>query len=156
MSDAVAVMNEGRFEQIGAPRELYERPASSFGAGFVGESNRWSGRVEQLSGDTASIALDGGGSVRATRRDSGVTEGSRVEVFVRPEAITLEGGADGATLPGRVDSLLFNGENSRVLVRTRADQLVEVNHPPGGEVAEGDPVDIGWPHGRALCFESRA
>ena len=155
MSDAVAVMNEGRFEQIGAPRELYERPASSFVAGFVGESNRWSGRVEQLSGDTASIALDGGGAVRATRRGSGVSEGARVEVFVRPEAITLGGGADGATLAGRVDSLLFNGENSRVLVRTEAGQLVEVNHPPGGEVSEGDPVDIGWPHGRALCFESR-
>src|SRR3546814_52840 len=45
MSDRVAVMNRGRFEQVGTPQELYHHPASGFVAGFVGDANRWAGRV---------------------------------------------------------------------------------------------------------------
>src|SRR5580700_5906398 len=52
MSDRIAVMNEGLVEQLGAPREIYEYPASKFVAGFIGTSNLLSGRVESLSGQS--------------------------------------------------------------------------------------------------------
>ncbi|MFN3628399.1 MAG: ABC transporter ATP-binding protein, partial [Parvibaculum sp.] len=48
MSDNVAVMNGGRFEQIGTPQDLYHKPASGFVAGFVGDSNRWQGKVASM------------------------------------------------------------------------------------------------------------
>ena len=159
MSDAVAVMNAGRFEQIGPPRALYDRPATSFVAGFVGDANRWTGRVERLASGTARVTLDGGGTVLATKCDAGVTEGAQVEVFVRPEAIGLGHGNAGATLSGTVDSLLFNGANSRILVRTATGDLVEVTQPvgaPDDEVSEGDSVQITWPQERALCFGKEA
>jgi spermidine/putrescine transport system ATP-binding protein len=155
MSDTVAVMNAGRFEQIGPPRELYERPATSFVAGFVGDSNRLSGTVERLENGVAEVALEGGGSIRAVARDPSVAPRGRVEVFVRPEAISI-GAAEGvAKLSGRVDGLLFNGANSRILVRTASDDLIEVTRRidgPGGDLAEGDDVTIGWPEAGALCF----
>lgn len=155
MSDRVAVMNAGRFEQIGAPRELYDDPKSGFVAGFVGDSNCLSGRIVAVSGDTAQVAVDGG-EVLARRSDrSG--EGDRVEVFLRPEVLALGTTGDGPTLAGRVDGLLFNGANSRILVRTDTGQLIEVADPAlSGSVTPGDEVLIGWDPDRARCFAARS
>src|SRR5262245_6033727 len=55
MSDRVAVMNAGRFEQVGTPQELYHQPRTAFVAGFVGDSNRWQGRVASASGDKVEV-----------------------------------------------------------------------------------------------------
>jgi spermidine/putrescine transport system ATP-binding protein len=54
MSDNVAIMNEGKFVQIGTPQELYHNPSAAFVAGFVGDTNRWSGRVIRVEGGTRS------------------------------------------------------------------------------------------------------
>jgi spermidine/putrescine transport system ATP-binding protein len=50
MSDQVAVMSGGRFEQVGTPQELFLAPATAFVTGFVGDSNRWEGRLVEASG----------------------------------------------------------------------------------------------------------
>lgn len=153
MSDNVAVMNAGRFEQIGPPKDLYENPVSGFAAGFVGDSNRWGGRVDRMSDGTAHVALDGGDSVLATPGAGGLGDNREVEVFVRPEAISVGRGAEGCTLSGTVDSLLFNGANSRILVRTGTGKLIEVADQAGvSGVNEGDAIDIHWQGHRALCF----
>ena len=157
MSDAVAVMNGGRFEQIGPPKDLYDNPVSSFVAGFVGDSNRWAGKLELVADGVARVALGGGDTVLATiaARDSG--DAADMEVFVRPEAIRIGPGGDGATLSGTVDSLLFNGASSRIFVRTALGQVVEVADQVGVRaVSEGDAVQISWPRARALCFPMRA
>jgi len=157
MSDTVAVMNGGRFEQIGSPKELYDNPVSSFVAGFVGDSNRWIGRVERVADGVARVALGGGETVLATVGTREPGDASDMEVFVRPEAIRIGPGGDGTTLSGKVDSLLFNGANSRILVRTAAGQVVEVADQAGVRaVSEGDDIQISWPRDRALCFPLRA
>ena len=61
-------------------------------------------------------------------RDATVGEGAKVDVYVRPEVLSLGKVAGANRLAGTVDSLLFNGANSRVLVRTRSGSLVEVSH----------------------------
>ncbi|HIP80387.1 MAG TPA: ABC transporter ATP-binding protein, partial [Kiloniellaceae bacterium] len=133
MSDNVAVMNHGRFEQIGSPQQLYHSPASAFVAGFVGDANRWNGRVLE--------AANGGIRVEtAAGLDLGCTAGSgqkfqngdTVEVFVRPEFIRTGRreavpAAGHNRLEGVVDSLLFNGANSRVLVRSGTGGLIEAD-----------------------------
>ena len=63
MADTIAVMNRGRIEQLGAPDELYERPSTTFVAGFLGVSNLLHGTVY----GEASVRLDGGGEVRVPR-----------------------------------------------------------------------------------------
>ncbi|AVO36730.1 ABC transporter ATP-binding protein [Pukyongiella litopenaei] len=157
MSDNVAVMNAGRFEQIGPPRDLYETPVSGFVAGFVGDTNRWQGTVVRVAGDEVKVALDQGGGVLARAGAAGLSEGAAVEVFVRPEAIAIGAGEPGCTMAGKVDSLLFNGANSRVLVRSQAGDLVEVADQAGmSGVTQGDAVQINWQRDRALCFAGRA
>jgi spermidine/putrescine transport system ATP-binding protein len=156
MSDTVAVMNAGRFEQVGSPQELYLEPKSAFVAGFVGDANRWRGRVVANGGGRTQIELHDGTRLVACGATA-VMPGDGVEVFVRPEAISLgEPGAEagnGNLLQGTVDSMLFNGANSRVLVRA-GGELVEVDMPNvgAGAPAEGEAVTLRWPAEQARCF----
>ncbi len=157
MSDTVAVMNAGQFEQIGSPRELYDNPASGFVAGFVGDSNRWTGRVQHVSNGIARVVLDDGRALLATVCGNATNDISDVEIFIRPEAITIGKGEEGTTMSGIVDSMLFNGSNSRILVRTSSGKLVEVaDQSRIHGVAKGDAIDIAWPRHRVLCFGRKA
>ncbi|HSA79964.1 MAG TPA: ABC transporter ATP-binding protein [Geminicoccaceae bacterium] len=166
MSDRVAVMNAGRFEQIGTPQELYHAPNSTFVAGFVGDSNRWSGRVVGAADRGVAVETTVGATLVCVEGGNGarrVAPGEEVEVFVRPEAIAVAGkdatapATDGGhnRLEGVVDSLLFNGADSRVLVRTGREQLIQVAFPHAGrgpEVHPGEPVQLTWPAEHTKCF----
>lgn len=152
MSDNVAVMNAGRFEQIGSPQELYNNPRTGFVAGFVGDSNRWPGRVTVVDRGEARVELQGGGEVIAAAGDGNVKAGANVEVFVRPEVISLGAAKDANVMTGTVDSLLFNGASSRILVRTGGGNLVEVGHAGTSAIKSGDTTEISWARKHALCF----
>ncbi len=161
MSDRVAVMNNGRFEQVGTPQELYHKPATAFVAGFVGDANRWNGRIRTANGTAATVETDGGLSVQCTAANgAAMAKGDTVELFVRPEFITIDrdASADVAdVLTGTVDSLLFNGANSRALVRTRSDELVEADVTLTGgtdDIKPGDRVRLSWSADNALCFSA--
>jgi spermidine/putrescine transport system ATP-binding protein len=163
MSDRVAIMNQGRFEQIGAPQELYHHPKTAFVAGFVGDSNRWSGkvrvsdgtggRVETLQGLQMAFTAAGGQAVR---------DGDAVEIFVRPEFIRTHRKSAGPAanapdenrMDGSVESLLFNGANSRVLVRSDHGELIEADITLTGDndVRPGEAVTLLWSARHAMCF----
>jgi spermidine/putrescine transport system ATP-binding protein len=88
MSDRLAVMRFGKIEQIGAPEEMYEVPATEFVAGFLGASNLLDGTVAQQEGDLATVELEAGGIVRVPA--SRLPEGqANVKVGVRPEKISI-------------------------------------------------------------------
>jgi spermidine/putrescine transport system ATP-binding protein len=87
MSDRIAVMNRGRYEQLGEPESLYERPTTRFVAGFLGVSNLLPGEVEGNDGTHAAVRLEDGTIVRAPRGIVG--DRSRVSIGVRPEKIRL-------------------------------------------------------------------
>ncbi|WP_294611080.1 ABC transporter ATP-binding protein, partial [uncultured Roseovarius sp.] len=161
MSDQIAVMNAGRFEQIGTAQDLYYRPDTAFVAGFVGDSNRWTGKIETASDGTLALRTDGGLLMRANAHERHLSIGDRAEIFVRPEAIRLaRSDADLAhfdnRLSGRVTSLLFNGAASRILVQsTQGSPEIEVTLPQSGEFAgigRGDAVHIGWSGDQSNCF----
>jgi len=97
MSNRLAVMRQGRIEQIGPPQDVYDHPSTEFVAGFLGASNLLPGEVEERSGDTAVVAVAGGPTLRvpAARMPEGAT---MVRVGVRPEKIHIE--AAGAPPPG--------------------------------------------------------
>lgn len=165
MSDYVAIMNNGRFDQIGTPQALYHAPDTAFVAGFVGDSNRWSARVLSRAGDEVKVETGDGlvlvGTVagRAPLADHG-----RAELFVRPEFVRAERLAEvGSAAPeggdnvleGTVDSLLFNGANSRVLVRGPRDCLIEADVTltgGAGDLRPGEAVRLTWPRAQTRCF----
>ncbi|MFQ6022799.1 MAG: ABC transporter ATP-binding protein [Acidiferrobacterales bacterium] len=160
MSDHVAVMNEGRFVQVGTPQELYFEPQTAFVAGFVGDSNRWTGRVEDVDGTGVRVMTADGLSLLGTSA-SGLARGKRVEIFVRPESIILghDAGRHGTVenrVRGQVESILFNGANSRVMVRDAATgHEIIVSLPQTSEfagLAKGEAVHLGWTRGQAKCF----
>jgi len=163
MSDRVAVMRDGRFDQIDTPQALYHDPRTAFVAGFVGDSNRWHGRVTSVRGKEVVLETDAGVALNGRAADgSALRTGDRADIYVRPEAITTRradsAGSDGDEnqLDGVIDSLLFNGANSRILVRTAVDeQLVEAALPLTGENADlrsGERVMLSWPREYGRCF----
>ncbi|MCZ4279218.1 ABC transporter ATP-binding protein [Kiloniella laminariae] len=169
MSDNVAVMNEGRFEQVGTPQDLYYNPSTAFVAGFVGDANRWEGRIEALDGAQAMVALDEGGVI-ATSFAPGTSfaVGENVDLFVRPEAIVIErskaaqekarlsGGKN--TLSGVVQNLLFDGANSRALVRDQATgHEVMVSLPQTGAFSDlkpGEALVLSWDVEKTRAFKA--
>jgi spermidine/putrescine transport system ATP-binding protein len=148
MSDNVAVMNAGRFEQVGTPQELYYHPRTAFVAGFVGDSNRWHGRVLDADVKSVRIEIDGGHIIVADgARCAGIGKGDRIELFVRPETIDVTGRANGAAskISGTVESLLFNGANSRVMVRLANGELISAALPRTEDVGayqRGATIDL--------------
>src|SRR5688500_4041941 len=81
MSDRIAVMNRGRTEQIAGPEEVYERPATTFVAGFIGVSNLMPGQVTTTNGSRARVKLDSGPEIEASAE--GVVTGERCHAVVR-------------------------------------------------------------------------
>jgi spermidine/putrescine transport system ATP-binding protein len=164
MSDHVAVMNGGKFVQIGTPQELYHKPAAAFVAGFVGHTNRWAGRVARVEGGEVEVATEGGLTVRGTVRGTGVPQvGDIVNVYVRPEFISAKrsagqsGQAEGRhnVIAGKVDSILFNGANSRALVRDGTGELIEADVVLTGGAQDPkskDEVALTWPIAQTLIF----
>jgi spermidine/putrescine transport system ATP-binding protein len=138
MADVIAVMNDGRVEQLGAPTELYERPRTAFVAGFLGTSNLLRGGVEA----TDSVRLTDGTLVRVPTNGR---QGS-VAVGVRPEKVRLgEGGAN--ALPGTVRETAYVGVATQVIVDTPAgDVAVFHQNADAGAVVPvvGTHVTVSW------------
>ncbi len=110
LSDRIAVFNEGRIEQIGTPRELYEKPASLFVARFIGESNAFTGQVSQ-----GTFVSNAGVRIPTTAPD-----GASVAI-VRPERVQVLDPAVTATqsgLEGRVNDVTYLGAQHRIEVNT--------------------------------------
>ena len=160
LSDRVAVMNAGRFEQIGTPQELYYAPRAPFVAAFVGANNRLTGVVTQAAAGVLEVASDEGLRMRV-KASGPAAVGDRVEAFVRPE--TLELARDASQLPpsaqalaGQVESLLFDGASSAVLVRETATRTqLRIALPQTGRLADlrvGEAVAFGFDPQRAIAF----
>ena len=92
MSDRIAVMKDGVVEQIAAPRELYERPATPFVAGFIGVSNLIHVRVDRREGSMAVMDLGDGERIVATDSAGAAAGADELEVTVRPEKIKFAAG----------------------------------------------------------------
>jgi putative spermidine/putrescine transport system ATP-binding protein len=147
MSDRVAVFNRGRIEQIGPAPELYERPATRFVAGFLGESNFFSATV----GDAADgYCRLNGASLPLRARNAGLSVGSRAVVAVRPERIRISNGAaqpaDENGVAGVVTDVIYLGRSRRFVVRLGDGQEVSSYEQVGAdrELAPGAAVHLSW------------
>ncbi len=159
MSDHVAVMRQGKFEQIDTPQNLYYHPASSFVAQFVGENNKFCGILQSHADKGFSVRLSSGLSL-AISAPNGLTAEQPVELFVRPEAMIINPDVSLQQinrLQVRVKSILFDGGNSRLLVIHEASgQELIVALPQNNlfdHLKPRDRIDIGWRPAGSVCFK---
>jgi putative spermidine/putrescine transport system ATP-binding protein len=138
LSDRVAIMNAGRLQQVGTPREIYEQPVTKFVAGFIGLSDFLEGKVVSVAGERAQVAVqDLALSVPAR---SGMAPGQDATLFIRPsDVLLLDESATGGenTFHGRVDKMTYLGDmvDYRVLLVNNLELRVQTDgrklYPPG-------------------------
>ncbi|MEZ5904896.1 MAG: ABC transporter ATP-binding protein [Geminicoccaceae bacterium] len=154
MSDRIAVMSQGRIEQVGTADAIYREPASAFVATFVGESNVLAGRVTRAAGDEAMLETAQGGL--AGRNPHGLEGGARAQLVVRPERCRLlDGEAPGNRLAGTVERLDFEGAFVSLVVRLADGTEVAAQLANDGELPRlkaGTPATIGFPPEAALLL----
>jgi spermidine/putrescine transport system ATP-binding protein len=153
MSDRIAVMNRGRVEQVDAPEAVYERPATTFVAGFIGVSNLMPAVVEQSAGDRTRVRLDAGVEIEAA--GNGLVTGERCHAVVRPEKLEIGRKEDSTrdgwpSVEGTVESSIYLGTATQIVVRLAGDVPMTVLVPnaddaersrlPGG----GASVRLSW------------
>ena len=148
MSDRIAVMNQGRIEQIGDPEEVYDRPNTTFVAGFIGVSNLMPGTIRKTGGQ-GEVELDSG--VKVGANVNGFSVGERCHAVVRPEKLTIGSGGHGApSVEGMVVSSLYLGTSTQLIVNLPGEVHMTVLVPntdeaerqrlPGG----GAKVKLSW------------
>ena len=131
LSTRMAVMDKGRFVQIGTPTEIYEFPETRFVADFIGSANIVPGRVTENGADHVTVATDLG-EIYIDHGQS-VAEGAQIWVAIRPEKILLSTTPPEAPGPnqaeGEVDEIGYLGETSIYKVRLANGQVVDVTAP---------------------------
>ena len=154
MSDTIAVMRDGRIEQIGAPAKLYDLPRTAFVAGFIGAQNFLPGIIAT---DGSRLAAGNGLIVEAGRVADGVAAGGRGLAAVRPEHVRLladEPPGDGNKIPGKVVAVVMLGDTVEHVLRL-ADGTELFSRQPRSTPnlpAEGARVWLHWLRERATLF----
>jgi spermidine/putrescine transport system ATP-binding protein len=149
MSDRLAVMRDGKIEQLGPPRELYEQPATRFVAGFIGTSNILHGTADAVSGEGAVLRTGADESVVVPLREP-ATAGQTIAATVRPEKMrmTLERPATGCVLRARISEVVYLGTSTNYNVSTGLGDLVVYQLNAGEDLiapVRGDEVWVSWP-----------
>ncbi|HEV2755772.1 MAG TPA: ABC transporter ATP-binding protein [Actinomycetota bacterium] len=150
MSDRIAVMNAGRMEQVGAPEDVYEHPATEFVAGFLGASNLLDGEVESSGGDMAKVRLSEGEIVLLP--PARLPRGPRVRVGVRPEKLHIApagaGGERRNAVRATVTASTYTGVSTSFECTTAggAKLVVYVQNASGGgsTLGPGTAVTLSW------------
>ena len=128
MSDRIAVMNGGRVEQVGSPREIYERPATPFVADFIGSLNTLDLRADELVGSFAMMRV-GEGERLIVPTEAGVKQGDSLRIAVRPEQVQIGLPAEsepngGSRLTGTLAEVVYLGMYTQFHVETPVGRVV--------------------------------
>jgi len=149
MSDRIAVMNGGLVEQIDAPREIYEHPATPFVADFVGVLNAMQIRVDEASDGRAVMSVSNRERIVVRTGDDQVV-GSTLTIAVRPERVRFAAAGDasgGSTVTGTVRQVVYLGTLTQFHVETSLGAALIAHRLSDGTTAgtgEGDRVTLAW------------
>ncbi|WP_374442244.1 ABC transporter ATP-binding protein [Stella sp.] len=154
MADRVAVLDHGRLQQVGAPRELYETPATPFVAGFIGETNFLAGRAVAAAapGEIRAVDLDGGGRVGAVAVDR-LAAGTALRIAVRPERVRLAPPAGG--MAATLVEAIYAGVATTLIADLGSERRVRARLAAGVDErqwAAGEAVDLAWRPEDARAF----
>ena len=149
MSNRIAVFDDGIIQQCAPPEVLYEQPENAFCANFIGENNRFIGKVVEDNSDTVKVEIDNNaGTVIAKKVNVGGV-GDRSTLSLRPERVTVnpEPGSVPNIFSGLAEELIYLGDHirTRFTVLGHDDFIVKIpNSAAHAHLKEGDTVNIGW------------
>ena len=149
MSDKIAVMHQGKFEQIDTPRNLYKNPKTAFVASFVGDSNRF-GLASQ---SKETVKTQGGWEINLAQ------ETKVTELFIRPEAVILYPSSDDKAInvfEVKIKTILFDGSNTKLstIVNNSQEELL-ISLPQNAQfenLQEGDVIPVGVHSDDLKCY----
>ena len=155
LASRVAVMNQGRLVQIGAPAEIYERPRSRFVADFVGAVNLFDGRLSAASFNTLALKVDGIDEPIPVPEPVNLRAGSAAAIAVWPEKMRLSPvRPEGFALPATIVSVGYQGGQSTVHLVTQSARTLRAHvaseAAPG--LARGTAVWVSWPLSDAVVL----
>jgi spermidine/putrescine transport system ATP-binding protein len=147
MSDRIAVMNEGKVQQLAGPTTLYETPANRFVAGFIGQTNVFSGTVEAANGDRTTLRTREGLRVEAVAREQvAPREGEEAHAAVRPEKVRFGSSGDNVSA-AEVRQVVYLGASTQYIVELEGGGrlvLYQQNAFDAAGFSEGDGVSVAW------------
>ena len=154
LSQRIAIMRDGKIEQVGSPSEIYNQPSSPFVADFIGDTNLFRGRRVKSHSGAVEVKTENGLSMWASLSEKGASAGDRLVVSVRPEKIHLtatppEG--DRNCFPGTLKHSMFMGTYIQCVVELRSGDLLTVAQPARNGSADSEafsssetPLYVHW------------
>lgn len=162
MSDRIAVMHEGRIEQIGSPQEIYERPESSFVANFIGDTNLFQGRVEYNSDSTLVVKTDSGLKIsieqsKVSGKTGEIYGGASVVLSVRPEKVNLSLYSPDVSencFEGRLTNVMYMGTHVHYQLNLLSGDQMMVRQPntEGTLPNQDTPIYVYWSKHNCLAL----
>ncbi len=147
MSDRIAVMNEGRVQQIADPTTLYELPKNGFVANFIGQTNVFSGTVESASGDRVTLRTPGGMTIEAVPQEGmGVEVGAQVQAAVRPEKVRFGGSGENAST-AEIRQIVYLGVSTQYIAELPGGERLVLYQQNAHDVENpevGEEVPVSW------------
>jgi len=149
MSDRIAVFDDGIVQQLATPPKLYEEPVNAFVAYFIGENNRFYGKVADMNDDVCSVELDGGSATVKAKPVNVAGLGERTTLSLRPERVRVnpsDGECDNV-LEGTVLELIYLGDHirTRATVGDNEEFVVKIPNAQGhARLEEGATARFGW------------
>lgn len=156
MSDRIAVMHEGRIEQIGSPQEIYERPGSPFVADFIGDTNLFQGTVELTDNSSMVVQTNSGLKIAVQQpvanenaKNGEIYPGASVVVSVRPEKINLSLDVPDVSencIEGRLSNVMYMGTHVHYMVKLLSGDRIMIRQPnTEGTLPNPDiPIYVYW------------
>lgn len=148
MSDTIAVLNEGRLQQVGSPRELYENPSNLFVADFIGESNFIKGKIKSVDQDLSVIKTDGGDEIKVLSNTK-YPVGSDIFVTIHPEKMHLLASEDESLnmIKGQITDIIYLGEITKYYLKIENGETIFTKHHNRSGIRShhiGEQVFVGW------------
>jgi len=143
LADRVALMHEGKLEQLGSPTELYRRPASKFAAGFLGETNFLKGKVLSKKETAWEIETPWGVSEINFDQAVGLEEGKAITISVRPEDLVLSGNENAPRFLAKVKENNFLGDTTQLVLEAKGDILL-LETLSASDLKVGEEIKV-WP-----------
>ncbi|MBQ7555710.1 ABC transporter ATP-binding protein [bacterium] len=143
LADRVALLHEGKLEQLGSPTELYKRPQSKFAAGFLGETNFMQGKALKLSGTNWEIETLWGTSLIPQDQAVGVESGKALYISVRPEDLRLTGEESAPNFQAKILENNFLGDTTQLVLESKGERIL-VETLSSSHLKVGELIKV-WP-----------
>ncbi|HEX6710848.1 MAG TPA: ABC transporter ATP-binding protein, partial [Rubrobacter sp.] len=146
MSDRIAVMNEGKVQQVADPPTLYELPRNRFVADFIGQTNVFSGTVESVSDGRATLSTPSGEKVEATAGEVAVDIGTEAHAAVRPEKVRFGSEGDNVST-ARIRQIIYLGVSTQYIAELPGGEklvLYQQNTREEDNPEVGQEVPVAW------------